>query len=257
MTPLRVALVLERFVPALGGTERYAAGLARGLSARGHAVTVVCSEADPAALDGLARVEIPVARLPKAWRVWSFASRAREATAGPGGSPKYDVVHGLQKSLGHDVFQPHTGSHRDSLRAARRARPSALGRAAHAAGKWLSAKQWVFAAIERRQYTQAPPPVFVAVSDLVRRQMLEVHGVPADRVRLLPNPVDTTRLHPGLRAGREETRRARGAGPGEPLLLFAGHDFRLKGLEPALRALARLPAARLLVAGRERPKPWQ
>lgn len=244
MAALRIALVLERFEPRRGGTERYAAELARRLVARGHAVTVVAARADPAAIAGAAWTRIAVPPFPKAARVWAFARRAAAATA-----TGFDVVHGLQKSLGHTVFQPHTGSHRASLAAARGSRRTALGRAWHAIEKALAPTQWVFAAIERRQYAQRPAPVFVAVSDLVRRQMLERHGVDARAIRLLPNPVDLDRFAPPAPEVRQAARARFGARDGARVALFAAAVPRLKGLRPLLRAFPANGTAALWLAG--------
>lgn len=242
--PRRIALVLERFEPRRGGTERYAAELLRRLRPRGHDVTVVAARADPEALAGAPWRRVPVPVAPRAWRVWAFARRAAAATASG-----FPVVHGLQKSLHHTVFHPHTGSHAASLDAARRSRATALGRAWHRCEKALSAKQWVFAAIERRQYAQRPPPVFVAISRLVQDQMTGRHGVPPEQVRLLPNPVDLERFRPPTDAERRAARARFGAAEGQRVALFVAAAPRGKGLRPLLRAFPAENGAALWLAG--------
>jgi glycosyltransferase involved in cell wall biosynthesis len=69
---------------------------------------------------------------------------------------------------------------------------------------------------------------------------------------------DLARLHPRAKAvlcrpGVDLARFAPGAGGGG--LLFVAHNFRLKGLDATLRALRRLPDARLTVVGPDRPRP--
>jgi len=76
-----------------------------------------------------------------------------------------------------------------------------------------------------------------------------------------PNAIDPGRFaehdRPRLRA---EERRRWGVGPGEVVAAFVGMNYRLKGLEPLLYALARLPAGaplRLAVAGGAKTGPWE
>src|SRR5438270_878445 len=110
------------------------------------------------------------------------------------------------------------------------------------------------------------------VADLTRRLVAEGHDVhlyacrwdPAalpERVRVIPNAIDPARFNecdrPRLRA---ECRRLWGIGPGEAVAAFVAMNYRLKGLEPLLHAVARLPTYlpfRLLVAGSPRTAPWE
>jgi len=184
---LRVAVVLARFEPMRGGTERYASELVRRLRARGHDVTVVAETADEAALHGAPLWKVECNYALKAQRVWHFARQAHART-----KEGFDIVHGLQKSIGHTVFQPHTGSHQASLEGKRNSKRG-LARALHGLGKALSWKQWVFKKIERLQYSQQPAPVYLAISPLVRKQMNELHDLTPDQIRVLPNPTKRKR----------------------------------------------------------------
>ncbi len=78
-------------------------------------------------------------------------------------------------------------------------------------------------------------------------QFRRLHGDPPGRVEVVAPGVDHAFFAPGDQRG---ARRALGLGPG-PLLLFVGRIQPLKGLDVAVRALARLgrPDARLLVVG--------
>ncbi|MGC8827163.1 MAG: glycosyltransferase family 4 protein [Anaerolineae bacterium] len=84
-------------------------------------------------------------------------------------------------------------------------------------------------------------------------RLLRRWGVPAERVRYLPNFIE-----PGWEAGdwetwRVEMRRQMGADEGQPLLGYFGRDSREKGLDVLLKAFPRIrrerPDARLLVVG--------
>ena len=64
--------------------------------------------------------------------------------------------------------------------------------------------------------------------------------------------MDTAAYHPDLKRERTAVRASLGIAPAAPLFLFVGSGFERKGLPAALRALAQLPAAQLLVIGRDR-----
>ncbi len=84
------------------------------------------------------------------------------------------------------------------------------------------------------------PPVLVAVSEAVAEEHRRT-GVPADRLRVIHNPVE-------LR-GRETTERPSGRRPGPTSLGFLGQLVAIKGLRLLLEALPSLDEVELLVAG--------
>jgi glycosyltransferase involved in cell wall biosynthesis len=75
---------------------------------------------------------------------------------------------------------------------------------------------------------------FVSPSRFLRRK-LEEFGWPVDRIRVVPNGLDPARFEPA-------------GGPGTGFL-YAGRLSREKGLPTLLRAVERVPEARLVVAG--------
>ncbi len=85
----------------------------------------------------------------------------------------------------------------------------------------------------------------IAVSGDNARDVREQYGVPADRVEVVPNGVRPDRFH------RAE--------PEGPVVLFVGRIHQRKGIDHLVRAmpevLARVPDARLLVAGRGEREP--
>ncbi len=77
---------------------------------------------------------------------------------------------------------------------------------------------------------------YVAVSQRVVGELATFHGIPADRITVIPNGTDLERFTPdGERAGL----RAQFAIPEDaPLLLFVGHEFDRKGLSHLIGALS-------------------
>jgi len=108
--------------------------------------------------------------------------------------------------------------------------------------------------IERLQYRPGRFALALAVTDEVRRDLLEVHGVPEDRIEVQSNPVDIQSFRA---ARRGSLREVIGIGGEVPLALFVGHGFQRKGLSDAIAALAGLDdKTHLAVVGGGDPEPY-
>jgi UDP-glucose:(heptosyl)LPS alpha-1,3-glucosyltransferase len=95
--------------------------------------------------------------------------------------------------------------------------------------------------------------LLVAISEMVRRHFTTYYNVPSEDVRLVRIAPDSTPFERRDRPRRRlECREEWGIRPEEVVALFAGMNYRLKGLVPLLHAVRRLPAGapfRLLVTG--------
>ena len=93
-------------------------------------------------------------------------------------------------------------------------------------------------------------------SEMVRQHALTDHGIEPERVRVLPNAIDPDRFsEPDRPRRRIEWRQRWQLEPNDTVGLFVAMNYRLKGLEPLLHAVAKLPANssfRLLIAGHPR-----
>ena len=99
--------------------------------------------------------------------------------------------------------------------------------------------------------------IYVALSERVRSELQSLYGVPADRIRIIPNGVPLERFKPDTAAGAA-IRQELGIPPDAKVLLFCGHEFSRKGLIYAAGALGRLPDDTwLLVVGEDAPGPYR
>jgi UDP-glucose:(heptosyl)LPS alpha-1,3-glucosyltransferase len=104
--------------------------------------------------------------------------------------------------------------------------------------------------LERQLYESGRVRRVITQSHLDTRLLTEYFRIPADRIRRIPNGVNTTVFHPGARSLRDEVRAEWNIAPDEPLLVFASMDFRRKGLDTLLAALARQQnSMKLLILG--------
>jgi UDP-glucose:(heptosyl)LPS alpha-1,3-glucosyltransferase len=98
----------------------------------------------------------------------------------------------------------------------------------------------------------------VAVSERVRSQLREYHNVPDELIVTIPNGINLARFAPLDANARTQARRSLGVANDVPLVLFVGNQYRLKGLEFAIRALAEMKTyAALLVVGSDTATPFK
>jgi UDP-glucose:(heptosyl)LPS alpha-1,3-glucosyltransferase len=258
---MRLALNFRQVDPARGGAETYVVDLCGRLAAAGHAVHLYAESWREGALpEGVRAVRVPAPGRSKGARALAFAANSEAVLAGT----DYDCTVGFINTWAHDVLIPQGGVRRASLEANARRFPAGLPRALYRLGKAANPLTWTYRTIESRQYAAGRPARVVAVSRMVMGHLQRFHNVPKHRIHVIPNAVDSDRLgvaHPG--AVRCAFRNEVGLAPDDLTGLFVGHNYRLKGLAPLLRALAerkRQPNARpfkLVVCGGGAPGPFR
>jgi UDP-glucose:(heptosyl)LPS alpha-1,3-glucosyltransferase len=166
---------------------------------------------------------------------------------------------GFDKTFGPDIYYPLGGLQPASAAGNARKHRSRAVRAAARAVKALDVAHRSFARLERRHLLGPNPPVLVVNSAMVRCDAEQYYGIPPERVRVIHNAIDLARFvehdRPRVRA---EGRRVWGVGSDDVVAAFVAMNYRLKGLDPLLRALARTPARlKLVVAGSPKTGPWR
>jgi UDP-glucose:(heptosyl)LPS alpha-1,3-glucosyltransferase len=224
---MKIALVLDRFDPRLGGLEQWSYQLAMWLLTAGHDVHVVAFAFTPDFLPtGLIPHELvqPGSRLERA----AAAERCLKTL-----SP--DVIHDMGTGWFFDVFHPVFGSRIAGYR-----RDLASLPPLQRLREWLSParrrRYRQVRALERRQYATTAG-VIIPVSRMVQTHLQTLHGVDPVRMRLVYNGVDAQYFSSEHRLQYREMIRGRLGLQHETLFLFVARNFRLKGLATVLRAL--------------------
>jgi UDP-glucose:(heptosyl)LPS alpha-1,3-glucosyltransferase len=236
-----IALLVGRFVPAVGGLESWAHDLAVALAARGHPIRVLTTEA-AVHPPGVGVDLVPASGRPIE-QAQIFANAARRL--------KDHILHDTGVGLSADILQPQMGCR--ALNIAREAAQHSLGRRLRLAVS--PAHQRYARVMVRLEGAQlAAAQCVIAVSRESKAAFRDRYAVPEQRIRVIPNGIDTRRFHPEHAAqARARTREALGIAPGTLVLLAAASNFRLKGVHHAIAALAtiqpQLDGICLLVAG--------
>jgi UDP-glucose:(heptosyl)LPS alpha-1,3-glucosyltransferase len=255
---MRIAFCHENVLPARGGAEMYVADLTRRLVAEGHEVHLYACRWDSAALPEKLRVhELPTPRGPRWLRPWRFSAAARAALD----RDRPEVSVGFDKVCGTDIYYPLGGLQPASAAHNLLKYRTRWQRSAATIARLLDLAHQSFTRLERRTLCGPKTPLLVVNSRMVREHAQQYYCIERDNVRVIPNAIDPARFNerdrPRLRA---EERRRIGIGPGEVVAAFVAMNYRLKGLEPLLHAVARVPTYlpfRLLVVGAARTRPWE
>lgn len=247
---MKIALVRKEFDIARGGAERYSVNLARGLAGAGHDVHVFAGSWKHADHPGITLHQVPFVRRPSPLKNLSFQRSARRRVA----AGRFDIVQGLSQVYPTDVYRMAEPLHIHWLRLTR---PSQLARGL----KTLSPRHMALLTLERGIFSPGNYRRVIAISRLCRQQLTEYYGVPEEHIRLIYNGVDhgffNTADHDRL---RRDFRGRLGIADTATVLLFAGNDFKRKGLQFALEHTAALKnrgcRLTLVVAGRDRSAPY-
>jgi UDP-glucose:(heptosyl)LPS alpha-1,3-glucosyltransferase len=246
---MRIGLVIERFRPLRGGADQWTLQFVRHLLAAGHEVHVVAQDFSPQT-EGLAIVRHPLGLIRSPVRLAEAAERKLRGLA-------LDVIHDMGVGWHCDIFEPHYGSRYGQWERKLQLLPFWLRPWKRAATRLLPRYRHL-RHLMQRQFGD-PQRMIIALSKMVARDFGRFHGVPGERIRLIYNGVDPERFSPAHRETyRDGVREGLGIARSDAAYLFVGHDFALKGLASAIRAVGRLAserqAVRLMVVGGRRSR---
>ncbi len=225
MTPRRFILI--RREPAGGGAESFLHRLARSLDPYGS--TEIWNAGDSANRSH----SLAGSSGPSWWRAIAFARSVNRQVSS---LPQNACVISFARGVGGDIFRLGDGIHREWVRIKYR---SSLRQFANPLNQ-------IYPRLERESIRTARR--VVANSTLVLEQASNLYPDFSYKFSLIENGFDEIHHHftpspPGVAHG--------------PRFLFAGHGWERKGLAAAIRIVAGIPSARLVVCGRGKPSRFQ
>ena len=225
---MHIALVRRYCSLKKAGAERYCVNLFRQLQQLGHKVTILGEGIDDELRDEVEFLPVPVNQLTSWTKNRSFAENVARVAA----TRRFDIVHGLSRASGLDTYrltdplQTHWVNvyYRQPL--------------VRWCQRW-NPRHRAILQIEKQMYESGRVRRVITQSTLDTRLLTEYFQIPAGRIRQISNGVNTSVFHPGVRDERAGVRAAWNIAAEEPLIVFASMDFRRKGLDTLLAALAR------------------
>lgn len=249
MADMKIAIIRQRYNP-YGGAERFVERALGALAGEGAEVTLITRNWDGAPREGFRQItcDPPYSRLfgGRTARDRSFAACARNEMAAGG----FDITQSHERIPGCMIFRAGDGVHAAWL--AHRAR--ALGPLKRLSQNISGYHRYVLAA-EKAMFQHPALRAVICNSPMVAEEVSAHYGLPAEKLPVIYNGVDTAVFHPSLAEEFRAVTRAQAGIPHDaPLLLFVGSGFERKGVPQLLRAFAavRTTGAHLVIIGADR-----
>ena len=248
---LRFATAILDFSRRRGGAQRYLVDLCAWMAKENFEVHVYAEHWD-AEKSEINFHKVKTIPFPKSLRLLSFALRATREM----GKANYDVTLGVGNTLRADVLQPHGGVHWAWFWRSLRVYENPIAWMTKFLIRVFTPKQWISGYIEDAPYKGKNFYKIIAISDMVKRDIIRWYGIPKDKIDVVYNGVDIERFHPRNGQYRADIRKRHGLNE-EVVLLFVSNNFSMKGLGILMEVLADLkrensPPCRLLILGRDR-----
>jgi glycosyltransferase involved in cell wall biosynthesis len=247
---LRIGLLSLDYKPfRSSGLTMYAEDLARGLTERGHTVTVVAARRpglpSQHSVGGVEVWRLPIDRsdwIGYSWRAAQWLERTERDKA-------FQVLHFLDVHFAYAYHGPFVASLWQSFRQ----RLTARGGGPYHTGKLDWVRRQVYYRLVRR-FMERPSlgraGRLIASCQSTREEFIAHYGVAPARIDLAVQGIDTELLHPGP---TDDVRRRLGLDDCL-VLLFVGYITPRKGLEYLLQAMCSLPEnVHLVIVGQWEP----
>lgn len=145
----------------------------------------------------------------------------------------FDIIQTHDKTLYQDIYRAGDGCHIEWLRQ-RWKRTGLRGKISIISNPY----HWLILWLERAILRGGRFRVIIAISEMVKRNIIRHYGVAPDRIEVLYNGVDLDRFNPeNRRKYRGEIREQYGLAEEDFVILFVGSGFERKGVKYLLQAV--------------------
>lgn len=238
-------------MPTKGGGEGYLAELANGLAERGHEVHIFASEWQNNN-NRMSYHTIPVIRYPKFLKDVSFVINSWRKMS----NYDFDIVQVVGRALGMNVFNPHCGVEKAWLKQDILSVSCPFYRFLKHITRFLSLRQNFILWLDRKQYTGKCVSRIIAISDMIKNDIIKYHNIDPQKIKVVYNGVDLQRFTPDNRNKYRKVIRERLSLGEEFVILYVSNNFRLKGLFTLIKSLGELKKSlrnfKALIIGRGR-----
>lgn len=247
----KIALAIEKFSRSAGGAELYSVSIASALVNDGWEVHLFGRSWDGEPSEANFQ-EIAVPNYLPSWmKMLVFALKHRSLIR----NQSFDVILGFGNTLLMNVYQSHGGVHWYSTMRKTYSERNPFRRWIKRVIIKLSLKQWVRHWIESAPFRQKKRPVIIAISHMVKEDMVSYYSLAEEDIRIVYNGVDPEKYNTQIRQTLRGTiREELGVNEEGVVFLFVSYDLKKKGIIPLVDAVARLKQAnnanfKLLVVG--------
>jgi UDP-glucose:(heptosyl)LPS alpha-1,3-glucosyltransferase len=239
---LKIAVLVRRFVTT-GGMERYCVEVTRRLAQKNE-VHVFAEEWTWDGDEEITFHKIPIfLRKPSFLNLLIFSYLTARSI-----DDSFDIIHSHERVTHFDALTVHCPCFRTYITEEKNALKRII--------KWLavgvSPRKIAYLWLEDRQFKYKRNRLLLAVSEKIKKNVLENYALPEDYLSLAFPGVDEDLTSEEYSTEQRETEREKlGIGKDDLVILFVGTEFKRKGLDSLLRGFSRIagPGVRLVIAG--------
>lgn len=253
---MKIALIIYKYLPTKGGGEGYLANFANQLVERGHEVHIYASKWE-SNNNEIHYHTIPSIRFPKFLKDISFVINSRREIA----KHDFDIVHVVGRALGMNVFNPHCGVEKAWLKQNFLSINCPGSRALKQIVSFFSLRQNFILWLDRKQYTSKGVSRIIAISDMIKNDIIKYHKIEPQKIDVVYNGVDLKKFKPDNKNIYRKVMRERLSLGEEFVILYISNNFRLKGLITLIKSMGELSKAgkvyKVLIIGRGNDAPYR
>jgi UDP-glucose:(heptosyl)LPS alpha-1,3-glucosyltransferase len=230
---VKIAIIRKKYV-FHGGSEGFSRELISLLAGQGNEVHIFALQWEGSQIPANVTFhKVPAISFNSFLRDLSFALSAYRLLK----KESFDIIQSHDKTLFQHIYRAGDGCHIEWLQQ-RWKRTGLLGKISIV----LNPYHWLIVSLERMILKGRRFRKVVAISQLVKKNIIEHYGVQENDIEVIYNGVDLSKFHPANRKLYREEIRSRHSLPDDAfVLLFVGSGFERKGLEFFLKAMELVP----------------
>ena len=242
---MKIAIIRQKFV-LYGGAEQFVQGYVHQLAEAGHDIHIFATQWSPSNHPNIHLHHVPSYKLNSFIRTLSFARFAAKAVS----KEPFDIIQSHEKTWKQDVYRVGDGCHKEWLEQRKRLLPALKG-------FFLTFNPFhrLILSIEKNLFESGQCKKFIAISEMVKKDILKHYNCPQEKISVVYNGVDLKRFHPdNTNKFRGSIRKQLNIPDNRILILFVGSGFERKGLKGLLKATQYLQSEdwNLLIMGKGR-----
>ena len=253
---MKIALNIYKYLPTKGGGEGYLANFANQLVEKGHEVHIYASKWE-SNNNNMHYHTIPSVRFPKFLKDILFVINGLREMS----KHDFDIVHVVGRALGMNIFNPHCGVEKAWLKQNFLSISCPVSRALKQIACFFSFRQNFILWLDRKQYTGKGVSRIIAISDMIKNDIIKYHNIEPERIDVVYNGVDLKRFNPDNKNRYRKAMREKLSLGEELVILYISNNFRLKGLLTLVKSLGELKKSgkdfKALIIGRGNKTPYR
>ena len=225
---MKIAVIRQKFVN-YGGAEQFVSGYAKHLANIGHEIHIFANQWTPSKHPNIKIHSVKAIKRNSFLRVLSFAWFSLKSIS----SESFDIVQSHERTWSQDIYRAGDGCHREWLERRAYYLPF-IKRFFFRLSFFHQLILW----LEKRIFENGECKKIIAISEMVKRDILKHYQLPEDRVKVVYNGVDLHRFNPSnTKTFRVEIRQQLKISDEEVMILFVGSGFERKGLEFLIKSI--------------------